>query len=119
MELMSGGHTPDRRSNDRRRIAGDRRRGGDRRGRDRRLGSDQDVALRLPDDFKRARGSTADRIMTLVNVYWTAKEEWERVELAQALIPILEDLVGPGAPVTESHRRSCQDIVGTWGARRA
>lgn len=116
MQLVPEEGSTDRRAAGRR-EKGERRRGSERRGRDRRLGSDEDVARRLPDDFMRARGTPGDRTMSLVNLYWTATEEVDRLELAQALLPILEDLAGPAERVTDGHRRSCQELVVGWAAR--
>jgi hypothetical protein len=101
-----------------RRKTADRRAGVERReGRDRRLIEDRSNARRLPDEFAQASGSPDHRILGLVNRYWPGYAEAERGELTLALIPVLEGLAAPGAPVTEQHREQCVDVVVGWAAR--
>ena len=101
-----------------RRKAPDRRAGMDRReGRDRRRIEDRNNARRLPDEFAQAAGGSNDRVNGLVNRYWADYDEPARGELVEALIPILDELVEPGAPVTDMHRDKCVDVVVDWSAR--
>ena len=53
----------------------------------------------------------------MINRYWAAYAEPARGELAQALLPVLEELVEPGAPVTEQHRERCVKVVVDWTDR--
>ncbi len=100
-----------------RRCIPDRRNGPDRRdGRDRRRIEDRNNARRLPDEFAQAAGGSGDRISGLVNRYWPYYSEPARGELAQALLPVLEGLAEPGAPVTEEHRERCVRVVIDWAA---
>jgi len=100
-----------------RRINGDRRAGLERReGRDRRLIEDRNNARRLPDEFAQAAGGSDHRITGLVNRYWSGYPEPERDELSQALLPVLEELIAPGVPVTENHREQCVEVVVDWAA---
>jgi hypothetical protein len=101
-----------------RRCLPDRRNGADRRdGRDRRRIEDRNNARRLPDEFAQAAGGSGDRISGLVSRYWPDYGEPARGELAQALMPVLEELAEPGAPVTEQHRERCVQVVVDWTTR--
>lgn len=106
------------RINEERRQMPERRAGLDRRGgRDRRRDEDRNNARRLPDEFAQAAGESDDRVTGLVNRYWADYAELERGELAQALLPVLEGLAEPGAPVTEHHREQCVSVVVDWSSR--
>jgi hypothetical protein len=103
---------------DDRRLIPDRRAGMDRRdGRDRRRIEDRLNARRLPDEFAQAAGGSDDRVTGLVNRYWAGYAEPAKGQLAQALLPVLEELVEPGAPVTEHHREKCVEVVVDWSER--
>ncbi len=88
-----------------------------REGRDRRRIEDRNNARRLPDEFAQAAGGSDDRVTGLVNRYWTGYAEPARGQLTQALLPVLEELAVPGAPVTEHHRERCVEVVVDWADR--
>ena len=98
-----------------RRLTPDRRDGIDRRdGRDRRRDEDRNNARRLPDEFAQAAGGTDDRVAGLVNRYWAGYAAPARGQLTEALLPVLQELAEPGAPVTEQHREQCVQVVVDW-----
>ena len=102
---------------DERRQTPDRRDGMDRRdGRDRRRVVDRNNARRLPDEFAQAAGGSNDRVAGLVNRYWPSYAEPARGQLTEALLPVLQELAQPGAPVTEKHREKCVQVVVDWAA---
>jgi hypothetical protein len=98
-----------------RRIGVERRTESDRRnGWDRRREAERAVARRLPDEFAQAGGDAADRITSLVSRHWMNHDSNSRMELAAALLPILESLLEPGTPVTDEHRNQCEEKVIAW-----
>jgi len=98
-----------------RRGGSERRSQPDRRaGRDRRRDCEREIARQLPDEFAQAGGDPAHRIAGLVNRHWPHEELPARSELTQQLLPILQDLLAPGTPVTDEHRERCESAVLDW-----
>jgi hypothetical protein len=118
---VSDEHAPERRGRGTdRRGGGDRRSGTDRRLGDRRLGVDRrsdvtsKLARDLPDAFARLKGEPRARVETLVDRFWGAFDHHARVELAQALLAVLDPLRKPNAPVSQDLRDRCQETVQRW-----
>ena len=99
-----------------RRDRADRRGTADRRiGRDdRRASRDRLLARALPDEFAQAGGDADDRITSLVNRHWMDHDPGDRAELAKVLLPILEEVLAPGTPVTDLKREQCENVVVQW-----
>ena len=98
-----------------RRESEDRREAADRRiGRDRRASQDRLLARALPDEFAQAGGDADDRITSLVNRHWMDRDPGDRAELAKVLLPILEEVLVPGTPVTDHRREQCENVVVQW-----
>ena len=76
--------------------------------------SDREFARGLPDEFLTRSGVLVDRVVGLVSTHWGSHENPDRAELAQALLPILEELLHPGAYVTDGHRDLCDGVVTGW-----
>jgi hypothetical protein len=94
---------------------GERRQPEDRRvGVDRRRHLDRQIAQRLPDEFAQAGGGAIDRITGLINRHWAHRSGSDRADLAEALLPILGELLEPGTPVTDEHRHCCEQVVTDW-----
>lgn len=79
---------------------------------------DLEMARRIPDDFLGLPDSPLDRIINLINRHWSGYDPRARAELAQALLPVLLDLVNSGTEVRELHRGLCQNIVAAWMRRQ-
>ncbi|HWP38155.1 MAG TPA: hypothetical protein VNL18_11435 [Gemmatimonadales bacterium] len=103
----------DRRSGDRRSGA-DRRAGDRRRSVDRRLGITRERARSLPDEFAKMIGDPRARLQSLVERYWGVFDRYDKIELVQALLAVLDGLGKPRAVVTEIHRVRCQETVERW-----
>jgi hypothetical protein len=100
---------------DERRGGAERRSGTERRnGTDRRTYHERELARRLPDEFAQAGGPAVDRITGLVSRHWLAQGNVACAELAGALLPVLEGLLEPATPVTESIRDRCEQVVIDW-----
>jgi hypothetical protein len=83
--------------------------------------SDRDLQLarRLPDDIIQAGGgSAAHRLVELVGENWGQYEMRARAELVEALLPIVEPLLEPGAKATDRERGVCQAVVLKWLERQ-
>ncbi len=102
-------HELERREREDRRDAADRR-----TGRDRRTRQDRLLGRMLPDEFAQAGGDADGRITSLVNRYWMDHDAGDRAELAKVLLPILEEVLVPGTPVTDHHREQCENVVVQW-----
>ena len=85
-------------------------------GRDRRRDEDRNNAMRLPDEFAQSAGGSDDRVAGLVNRYWADYAAPARGQLTKALLPVLQELAEPGAPVTEEHRKQCVQVVVDWAS---
>jgi hypothetical protein len=108
----------DRRSEDRRSGA-DRRVGDRRRRADRRRGVTRERARNLPEEFRDMIGEPRARLQSLVERYWGVFDRYDKIELVQALLAVLDGLGGPRAVVTETHRIRCQETVERWLDARA
>ncbi len=75
---------------------------------------DRGIARGLPDEFLRGSGISGNRVVRLVNAHWGSYDGPARAELAQALLPILEELFHAGAYVTDGHRDLCEGVVTVW-----
>ena len=74
---------------------------------------DLELARRLPDDFTEGgSGSAVHRLIELVGENWVRYEIKARTELVEALLPILERLLEPGAKVTDLERGVSKGIPG-------
>ena len=80
--------------------------------------SDRALARGLPDEFLRGSGVSVNRVVGLVNAHWGSHDNPARAELAQALLPILEELLYAGAYVTDGHRDLCEGVVTVWLERQ-
>ncbi len=80
--------------------------------------TDHEIARRLPDEFLRGSGISGNRVVRLVNAHWGSYDNPARAELAQALLPILEELLYAGAYVTDEHRDLCEGVVTVWLERQ-
>ncbi|UCG87689.1 MAG: hypothetical protein JSW71_03835 [Gemmatimonadota bacterium] len=84
--------------------------------------SDHDLQLarRLPDDFVAGSGgSAAHRLIEIVGENWVRYQIKARTELVEALLPILEPLLKPGARVSDRDRGVCEAIVAKWIGRQS
>ena len=80
---------------------------------------DLELARQLPDDFVVAgHGSAAYRLIEIVRENWAKHEIKARLELVDALLPVLEPLLEVGARVTEEKRLLCKVIVAKWMERQ-
>ncbi len=75
---------------------------------------DREIARGLPDEFLRGSGISGNRVVGLVSTHWGSHDKPARAELAQALLPILEELFYAGAYVTDEHRDLCEGVVTVW-----
>jgi hypothetical protein len=75
---------------------------------------DRWYARRLPDDFVSRSGDGAARLHDVVRENWWGHDGNQRARLVRALLPILSDLLHPGARVTDEHRDLCEGIVDAW-----
>ncbi|UCG86054.1 MAG: hypothetical protein JSW71_19445 [Gemmatimonadota bacterium] len=78
---------------------------------------DRWCARRLPDDFVSRPGEGSARLRDVVKENWWGHDCNDRAQLVEALLPILSDLLRPGACVTEEHRDLCEGIVDAWLTR--
>lgn len=98
-----------------RRSGADRRAPVERRaGSDRRRDRDREIARALPDEFAQIGGEAEHRAAGLVNRHWPERDAAARQALCQRLLPILQDLLAPGVPVTDDHRGRCEEEVLRW-----
>ena len=72
---------------------------------------DRELARGLPDEFLTRSGVAVDRVVRLVSTHWGSYDDPSRAELAQALLPILGELLQPGVYVTDGHRDLCEGVV--------
>ena len=79
---------------------------------------DRQLARDLPDEFLMWPARPRERVAELVSAHWMSYDAQPRRELAQALIPVLEELAEPGREATERHRDLCEDVVAGWVARQ-
>ncbi len=79
---------------------------------------DREIARGLPDEFLRGSGISGNRVVGLVSTHWGSHDDPARAELAQALLPILEELFHAEAYVTDGHRDLCEGVVTVWLERR-
>ena len=85
----------------------ERRRGGDRRD-----GAYKEFARQLPNRYLEMRGTPRERILYLVSEYCRGCDESLQIDLAQALLPILQTVVTfDEGEVTEEHRLACEAAV--------
>jgi hypothetical protein len=75
---------------------------------------DRWCARRIPDDFITRSGEAPGRISEVVKENWWCHDRESRTKLAQALVPILKDLLRPGTEVTDEHRDLCEGVVFAW-----
>ncbi len=75
---------------------------------------DRWYARRVPDDFIARSGDKEERLDTIVSENWWVHDKAHRDELVEALVTVLEDLLQPGAEVTEAHRDTCEGVVSCW-----
>ena len=88
-------------------TATERRKGGDRR-----HGSYRDFARKLPEEFITERGNPRERVMRLLNRYCKGCSESLRADLAQALLPTLQEVVlHDGGLVSLEHQEECEAAV--------
>ncbi len=80
--------------------------------------SDRELARGLPDEFLRGSGVSVNRVVELVSAHWGSHDKPARAELAQALLPILEELFYAGAYVTDGQRDLCEGVVTVWLERQ-
>ena len=79
---------------------------------------DREIARGLPDEFLRGSGVSVNRVVELVSAHWGSYDNPARAKLAQALLPILEELFYAGAYVTDEHRDLCEGVVTVWLERQ-
>jgi hypothetical protein len=80
---------------------------------------DHEVARQLPDLFvKSPIAGTETRVIELVSQYWMSYDAGARVELVEALLPLLKPLLEPGAVVSDQERDACEYVVAIWVARQ-
>ena len=78
---------------------------------------DHEKARQLPDRFvKFPVGEASERIMELVSQHWKSYKAYARMDLAEALVLILEPLLEPGAVVSDRERELCDDAITKWVA---
>lgn len=75
---------------------------------------DRKLARGLPAAFRKCTGAPVDRVVSLVIGHWESYDPSDRAELAQALLPILEDLVQPGVHIIPEHSDLCENVVTVW-----
>jgi hypothetical protein len=75
---------------------------------------DRSAAQQLPDEFLALEGDAPSRVVQLVSRHWGQYEEKPRAQLSEALLPILEKLLGQGTQVGEEHRDLCEGLVAAW-----
>jgi hypothetical protein len=78
---------------------------------------DLSLARRFPDDFLELPGSPLDRIKDLINRHWGRFDPVARAELAQALLPVLLDMLNTSGEASELHRGLCEGVVAVWMRR--
>lgn len=79
---------------------------------------DLEAARALPDEFLRLTGAPADRVVELVNGRWGGYGHRPLAELAQALLPVLVDMMNQGQRTVDVYRGLCEGIVATWMKRQ-
>ncbi len=75
---------------------------------------DRSAAHRLPDEFLELSGSSLTRIVELVTRHWEAYDESKRAQLAEALLPLLDNLLESRKTVTGDLRSLCEGLVAGW-----
>jgi hypothetical protein len=75
---------------------------------------DRWYARRVADDFVSRTGDKSERLNTIISENWWGHDKADRDELAEALETVVEDLVEPGATVTDAHRDTCEGVVSCW-----
>ena len=71
---------------------------------------DRQLARRLPGEFLTCPGGPKERVVEIVDRSWGSYDTHPTTELAQALLPVLEELAEPGREVTDRHRDLDEDI---------
>ena len=104
-------NTNDRTTKDRRSVrrwtSEERRKGGDRRD-----GAYREFARQLPNRYLEMAGTPRERVLYLVSEYCRGCDESLQIDLAQALLPILQTVVTfDGGEVTEEHLLACEAAV--------
>ena len=83
---------------------------------------DIDCARGLPDQFVgehlRLWGDARNRIEEIVQQCWAAYGGAARKNLADELVPILEELIDPDRTPTDKHRNACERAVTGWLIRQ-
>jgi hypothetical protein len=75
---------------------------------------DRWLARRLPDDFLCRAGGPKKRIRSTVARIWWDHDRSDLECLADILVPVLSDLMKPGAEVTDEHRNRSETLVSRW-----
>jgi hypothetical protein len=75
---------------------------------------DLEAARALPDEFLTLTGAPDDRVIELINRHWDGYGERSRAELAQALLPVLVDMVNQGQRTMDVYRGLCEGILAMW-----
>jgi len=75
---------------------------------------DLEAARGLPDEFLRLKGAPDDRVIELINRHWDGYGGRSRAELAQALLPVLVDMMNQGQRTMDVYRGLCEGILAMW-----
>jgi hypothetical protein len=108
------------RSGRERRDCFDRRSGSDRRrGGDQRKDWYKAVARRLPEEVISQAGDPRKATIRLVSRYFSHVPEPARADLAQVLIPVLQDIKASGSSdISDKQRDQCEALVESWVRRQ-
>src|SRR5215510_916297 len=78
------------------------------------------AARKLPEEFLQSRGTPIERALWVVHRHWKNYPAGEQRQLAQALVALLEPLLGaPPDTVPENLREECARMVNLWEERWA
>lgn len=78
---------------------------------------DLEIARQLPEEFLRGSGDPLDRVVRMVNRYYSGFDFSARADLVQALLPVMLDMLADGGGATTVHRRLCEAVVAVWRKR--
>jgi hypothetical protein len=75
---------------------------------------DRSAAHRLPDEFLELSGNSLTRAVELVTRHWGTYDQNRRAQLAEALLPLFDNLLESRTAVTDDLRSLCEGLVSGW-----